>query len=116
MISLINGCHCSELTVNPKNWKTCNATALRKKWYIQYYFYDTTINQKKFIVIKGMNRLKTLEERREAIRQLIENEIYQLKVKGYNPITGGFAAAPKKGIPPKGLLLCARKWNNKYRS
>ena len=100
MISLPNGCHCSELTVNPKNWKTCNAQALTKKWYIQYYFYDTTINQKKFVVIKGMNRLKTLEERREATKQLIENEHYQLKVKGFNPITGSFTEILKSGIDP----------------
>lgn len=107
MISLPNGCHCSELTVNPKNWKTCKATALEKNWYVQYYFYDTTVNQKKFIVIKGMNRLKTLEERREATRQLIENELYQLKVKGYNPISGTFSIVPKSGINPSTRFIDA---------
>lgn len=100
MISLPNGCTCSELSVNPKDWKTCKAAALSRDWYIQYYFYDNTINKKKFVVIKGMNRLKTLEERREATRQLVENELYQLKEKGYNPITGVFTEVISKGIDP----------------
>lgn len=107
MISLPNGCSCSELTVNPNNWKTCKASSLEKNWYIQYYFYDTTINQKKFVVIKGMNRLKTLDERREATRQLMENELYQLQVKGYNPITGSFAQIPKSGINPSTRFIDA---------
>jgi hypothetical protein len=66
MISLPNNCSCSELTVNPKNWKTCKASALAHNWYIQYYFYDTAVKKKKFVVIKGMNRFKILDERREA--------------------------------------------------
>jgi hypothetical protein len=66
MISLPHGCNCSELSVNPKNWKTCKASALAHNWYIQYYFYDTAVKKKKFVVIKGMNRFKILDERREA--------------------------------------------------
>jgi integrase len=98
MISLPNGCTCSELTVNPKNWKACKASALSQNWYIQYYFYDTTLKKKKFVVIKGMNRFKTLDDRREATKQLIENELYQLKQKGYNPITGSFAPVKDNSI------------------
>ena len=100
MISLPNSCHCSELTVKPKNWKTCRASALSRTWYIQYYFYDTAINKKKFVLIKGMNRFKTLDERRDATKQLIENELYQLKEKGYNPITGKFLPLSDKYIEP----------------
>jgi uncharacterized protein (UPF0297 family) len=37
-----------------------------------------------------MNRFKTLDERKEATRQLIENELHQLKEKGFNPLTGKF--------------------------
>lgn len=100
MISLPHGCTCSDLTVNPKNWKTCKASALARNWYIQYYFYDTTIKEKKFVVIKGMNRFKTLDERREATKQLIENELLQLKEKGYNPFTGKFTPVKGTGIEP----------------
>ena len=88
MISLPNNCNCSELTVNPKIWKTCKVSAIARNWHIQYYFYDTPLNKRKFVRIKGMNRFKTLNERREATSQLIENELHQLKEKGYNPITG----------------------------
>ncbi|MEO6894313.1 MAG: site-specific integrase, partial [Ginsengibacter sp.] len=47
-----------------------------------------------------MNRFKTLDERREATKQLIENELYQLKVKGYNPLTGKFMPVKDNCIEP----------------
>ena len=100
MISLPHGCNCSDLTVNPKNWKTCKASVLARNWYIQYYFYDTASKERKFVVIKGMNRFKTLDERREATKQLIENELYQLKEKGYNPLTGKFGPLKDDCIEP----------------
>ena len=100
MISLPHNCNCSDLTVNPKNWKTCKASTLERIWYIQYYFYDTTIKQRKFVVIKGMNRFKSLEDRREATKQLIENELYQLRDKGYNPISGKFVPVADNSIEP----------------
>ncbi len=92
MITLPNGCHCSELTVTPKDWKTCKVSAMARNWHIQYYFYDDALKQRKFVLVKGMNRFKTLKERREATVQLIENELYQLREKGYNPITGNLYA------------------------
>src|SRR5665647_1131513 len=101
MIALPNGCNCSELTVTPKDWKTCKVSAMARNWHIQYYFYDTALKQRKFVLVKGMNRLKTLNERREATSQLIENELYQLKEKGYNPITGKFLLEKSSGIDPK---------------
>lgn len=107
MISLPNGCNCSTLSVNPKDWKTCKAAALSQNWYIQYYFYDSVIKKKKFVVIKGMNRFKTLDERREATRQLIENELQQLKQKGFNPITGKFSPLPDDCIEPSTIFMDA---------
>ena len=101
MITLPNGCNCSELSVTPKEWKTCKASAMARNWRIQYYFYDTALKQRKFVLVKGMKRLKTLHERREATAQLIENELYQLKEKGYNPITGNFIIKKISGIDPK---------------
>ena len=100
MISLPNNCNCSELTVNPKNWKTCKVSAIARNWHIQYYFYDTALNKRKFVRIKGMNRFKTLTERRDATAQLIENELYNLKEKGYNPITGKFLIERFGSIEP----------------
>jgi len=110
MITLPNGCNCSEITVTPKDWKTCKASAMARNWHIQYYFYDTAINKRKFVLVKGMNRFKTLIERREATAQLIENELYNLKEKGYNPITGKFFIERFGSIEPtEGFIDALRK-------
>lgn len=91
MILLTHGCSCSELKVNPKNWKTGGKILLKKNWRIHYYFRDQEFKEQypygKLISVKGMNKFKTLEERREATKILIEEEYYALKVQGYNPIT-----------------------------
>ncbi len=52
-----------------------------------------------------MNRFKTLEERREATKQLIENEIYQLKEKGYNSITGKFLMVKDNCVEPTATFI-----------
>ena len=110
MISLPNGCNCSEITVTPKDWKTCKVSAMARNWHIQYYFYDTFLKKRKFVLVKGMNRLKTLNERRQTTAQLIENELYQLKEKGYNPITGKFFIEVTSGIDPRtGFIDALRK-------
>lgn len=69
---LPNGCSCSDPTVYPPNWENTGAS-LKHDWYIQYYFYDPVFkekykNGKLFIVKGGVNRLKTLTERREAVK------------------------------------------------
>lgn len=91
MIQLPNGCSCSDPSVHPKNWKKCKTSAIEKKWYIQYYFHDPEFSEKhkygKLIIIKaGVNRFKTLSERRSAISALLEDELQRLH-SGYNPIT-----------------------------
>ncbi|WP_290683771.1 site-specific integrase [Kordia sp.] len=95
MIYLPHNCSCSELKVNPKNWKTTiKKSDLKKKWYIQYYFRDPVFSKKypygKEVKVRGMNKYKSLEDRRQATKDLIENEIYMLKIEGFNPITGEF--------------------------
>ncbi len=91
MIILPNGCTCSNLSVFPKSWKTPKAS-IKIKWYISYRFYDPNFRNKypygKQIQIKGMNLYKELTPRREATITLIEEELYQLKTNGVNPITG----------------------------
>ena len=101
MTQLPNGCECSELTVKPKDWKTCKASAMATKWHIQYYFYDRPKNERLFVLVKGMNRFKTLNERRDATSELIKNELYLLKEKGYNPIAKKFFVEHASGIDPK---------------
>ncbi len=88
---LLNGCSCSEPSVYPTNWEKPGAS-VKCDWYIQYYFCDPIFkekykNGKLFIVKGGLNRLKTLAERREAVKILMGELIYLLKNEGYNPIT-----------------------------
>lgn len=91
MILLPHGCHCSTPIVNPSNWKRCGKSALKKTWRITYRFYDPRKPDKpewgKLIPVKGMNHLKTIEERRHATRIILEELHYDLTVLGYNPLT-----------------------------
>ena len=88
---LLNGCSCSEPSVYPTNWEKPGAS-VKCDWYIQYYFYDPIYkekykNGKLFIVKGGINCLKTLVERREAVKILMGELIYLLKNEDYNPIS-----------------------------
>lgn len=95
MLILPNNCSASEPAVIPKNWRTCGKAALLKPWRIQYYFRDPAFKERypygKLCAVKGMNHINNLEERREAVRVILENEIYMLKVEGFNPITGTYS-------------------------
>lgn len=89
MMLLPNGCTCSEPTVYPPEWERGGAQLLKKKWYIQYWFRDPAFKEdwpngmpKK---VKGMNEFKTLAERREATKLLLQQTVQILK-EGYNPI------------------------------
>jgi integrase len=84
MLQLPNGCKCSEPSVFPKNWKTVSAS-VKSGWRIQYYFYDH--DKSKLIVVKRMNRYKTIEERRAITKVILQNELKNLQ-EGFNPLTG----------------------------
>ena len=90
MIQLPNGCHCGELSVNPKNWKQIGAS-IKKDWYISYRFYDAEFKDKypngKLRIVKGMNGYHRLDTRRKATLDLIETEMYMLVNDGFNPIS-----------------------------
>lgn len=91
MILLPHGCSCSEPRVTPKNWKSNSKANLKKIWRIYYYFRDPQFKNEyphgKLINIKGMNGYKSLKERQAATEHLIKEELYLLKVHGYNPIS-----------------------------
>jgi integrase len=100
-ILLPNGCSCSTPSVNPKDWKTCNKSALQKDWRIQYYFYDSNFPKPKTpIVIKGMNSFKDLASRKEITKALIDDELQALK-DGYNPYLKKFTQEKPKLEKPK---------------
>lgn len=93
MIKLPNGCYCSEPSVYPNNWEKTSAS-VKKDWYIQYYFYDPTLKDdrrykygKRCIIKSGINRYKTADQRRESMHDMMQEELYTLKVGGFNPIT-----------------------------
>ena len=99
MLKLPNNCRCTgtpgddkkrtsdKLPVYPSNWDTSKAD-VTLIWYIKYRFYDDNLNQSKQVVIKGMNDFTTLKEKQQAVEELMQEELYEIKTKGFNKITG----------------------------
>jgi integrase len=97
MIQLANGCNCSNPSVHPKNWDKAGADPLAQ-WYISYRFYDPQETKPKQVLIKGLNHLKTLIEKREAVKVLLAQEMELLKVKGWNPISKTYMIEPGESV------------------
>lgn len=93
MITLPNGCTCSKLTVYPKNWQTKNAK-ITKDWFIKYRFYDPRYPMPKQVMVKRMNQYKSLQERQEATKSCLAEELDKLVNDGCNP----FQRVTKAGI------------------
>lgn len=100
MLQLPHGCRCSKLSIHPNNWKSDGPSLLKQDWYIQYYFYDPAFqdNSKprsgKLVIVKGgINRFKTLTERR-GIVPIVLADIEEMLLNGFNPIT-------KSTVPPQ---------------
>lgn len=108
-ILLPNGCYCSEPRISPQSAYNRNAST-REDWCIQYRFYDpgNTKDGKIIpyqVVFKGMNEYKSLADRRAVCKQLIENELQNLR-SGYNPRNKSFDAFGKSSEidPTTGLI------------
>jgi integrase len=86
MIQLQNNCRAGKMSVHPSNWKTSKAS-LKIPWRISYWFFDDNINKKLKVVIKGMNHLQTINERRAAVELLISDENDLIQRQAYNRIT-----------------------------
>lgn len=91
MLQLPNGCSCSEPAIFPANWQERGAD-INQTWYIQYYFHDPLYAEQyprgKFCQVKaGINRYKTLSERRDIIKLYLKNLLHKLVELGYNPHT-----------------------------
>lgn len=94
MLQLPNGCECSQPTVYPPNWDKARPS-LKVDWKIQFYFYDPANpdpkKRKKYCPIKsGINRYKTVPERRVAAKIILEETLKLLQEDGFNFITGTF--------------------------
>lgn len=81
-ITLPNGCECSQMAVNPANWKTQNAN-VKKTWRLTYRFYSP--QGAKQVHRQGMNALHDLASRQQATQDIIVREMKLLN-RGYNPI------------------------------
>lgn len=86
MITLPNGCSCSNLSVSPKNWQSKTAR-VTKDWYIMYRFYDPRYTKPKQVMVKGMNQYKKLSERQEATKTCLAEELDKLVKGECNPFT-----------------------------
>ncbi|MEJ7611344.1 MAG: hypothetical protein WKF88_09230 [Ferruginibacter sp.] len=92
MLQLPNGCSCSSPSIYPKNWDRTGAS-MAEDWKIQFYFKDPAFLVKyprgKFCIVKsGINRYKTLQERRFMIKKLHKEIMDALTVEGFNFISG----------------------------
>lgn len=94
MKNLSNGCSYSELWVSPEDWRTTTAkSAIGKQWYVQCYFFDPLYAEKYpkgFPFRKKLNRLKTIDERKAAVKLYLEEIPKLFEDKGWNPITKTF--------------------------
>jgi integrase len=101
MITLPNNCYCSELKVNPKNWKALKK--ISSDWFIYYRFYDPQARQRglftkgKLVKMQGMNHFKTVGDRQKTTLQLLNDEVKKLQ-EGYNPILGDVEATVNSSI------------------
>jgi integrase len=66
----------SQPKVSPENW-TNPRCSIKKNWYIQYRIYYP--NDSKQVILKGMNKFKTWEERCKSTKNLLESEIQKLQ-------------------------------------
>lgn len=91
-------CYFTDIKVVPENWKETskNKPSLEKDWYFWYRFYDPTVKDRNgkikpmLVIGKGMNKFKTLSDRRNYTERFIQNEIKHLTIDGFNPITSSY--------------------------
>lgn len=87
-------CYISPISVTPKNWDGKGAN-VKTDWCISYRFYDPSVTDDNGNItplqvrIRGMNRAKTLEERRSLTKDLL-NELTEILKEGWNPIKNKF--------------------------
>lgn len=94
MISLPNGCRCSEIKVSPANWNSAGGNT-KKPWRVHYRFYDPTVRDAagkvkplQVILKSNINYIANLQQRRDAAKALMADELFKLQHLSYNPFTG----------------------------
>lgn len=90
-VYLLNGCYRTVIGVTPKNWESQRAST-KKNWVVWFRYFDPAFRDKyphgKPVFTAGMNEFKTLAERQEATKKVIQGQIALIDRHNYNPITG----------------------------
>lgn len=117
MKNLKNGCSYSELWVSPEDWRTTTAkSSLKKQWYVQCYYYDPLFAEKYpkgFPFRKKLNRIKTLEQRKEAVKFFLEEIPILFEHKLWNPIIKSYMLEEevlKEDINPQTKIIPALRF------
>lgn len=87
-INLHNGNSFTIPYITPDNWESRKA-GLKKKWFVRFTYYDC-INRPNGMSVKWektINNFKTLSERQEEARRVLEMVLRDLKA-GVNPVVG----------------------------
>lgn len=107
MKNLLNNCTCTELWVSPSNWKTISGKkAIEANWYVQCDFFDPNFSEKYpkgFPFRKKLNKFKTVDQRRAAVRLYLEEIPKLLEEKGFNPITKSYMVSDLNVYDPSTL-------------
>jgi integrase len=98
MVTTFFDCYFTEIKVVPATWKETGKAkpSLDKDWYFYYRFYDPTVKDKAgkikplLVIGKGMNKFKSLSDRRSYTEALIKDEVKHLTIDGFNPITSSY--------------------------
>lgn len=113
MVRLPGNCRYGKISVSPSDWKTCGVKALKKKWYISFRFYDDNANRSMLVIRKGFNDIEDLGDRRYAVTKRIAELEEDMKVNGYNPISGTtkrpILTPSKDELTPHSLFIDALK-------
>jgi hypothetical protein len=101
LLQLPNGCTCSPLIIQPKDWKR----TINKPWAICYRFHEPGYPSK-LVAVKGMNHIDDYKLRKEFTLHMMEVHLVQLK-KGYNPRIGKVIEPRDMDISPYHSFLSA---------
>ncbi|WPO89850.1 tyrosine-type recombinase/integrase [Chryseobacterium sp. HR92] len=91
--------HHSPIKVYPTSWDKRNQSNLKKDWEIRYSYFSDEFPNGKIIRFKGMNHCKTLNEKQDCTKMLIEKELFALS-KGFNPVIREYEVIDDSLISP----------------
>jgi len=91
--------HHSPIKVYPTSWDKRNQSNLNKDWEIRYTYFCSEYPMGKIIRFKGMNHCKSLADKQDCTRMLIEKELFALS-KGFNPIIREYEVFDENMVSP----------------